>query len=87
MKIRYEEGSYDGEVNDAKTPEGKGTFEYRSDQIKREIYPSYISIFQSQLILSLLKDNIHFLFSGVSHEKLRVNTLTLIPSIQQAILA
>ena len=31
MKIRYEEGSYDGEVNDAKTPEGKGTFEYRSD--------------------------------------------------------
>merc|ERR1712243_56118 len=30
-KIRYEEGSYTGEVNDSKVPNGEGTFEYRGD--------------------------------------------------------
>eukprot|EP00092_Neocalanus_flemingeri_P089011 GFUD01112568.1.p2 GENE.GFUD01112568.1~~GFUD01112568.1.p2 ORF type:complete len:132 (-),score=43.82 GFUD01112568.1:23-418(-) len=30
-RIRYEEGSYTGEVNDAKVPEGDGVFEYRGD--------------------------------------------------------
>jgi len=30
-KIRYEEGSYEGQVNDGKQPEGDGTFEYRGD--------------------------------------------------------
>merc|ERR1711953_1388810 len=30
-RIRYEEGSYEGEVNEAKNPEGQGTFEYRGD--------------------------------------------------------
>merc|ERR1712243_405051 len=30
-KIRYEEGSYTGEVNDSKIPNGEGTFEYRGD--------------------------------------------------------
>jgi len=30
-KIRYEEGGYDGEINDQKNPEGQGTFEYRGD--------------------------------------------------------
>ena len=28
-KIRYEEGSYEGDVNEGKVPEGKGVFEYR----------------------------------------------------------
>ena len=28
-KIRYEEGSYEGEVGEGKVPEGTGTFEYR----------------------------------------------------------
>merc|ERR1712032_734407 len=30
-RMRYEEGSYEGEVNEAKNPEGQGTFEYRGD--------------------------------------------------------
>lgn len=30
-KIRYEEGGYEGEINDQKNPEGQGTFEYRGD--------------------------------------------------------
>merc|ERR1712059_24471 len=30
-RIRYEEGSYTGGVNDSKNPEGEGTFEYRGD--------------------------------------------------------
>merc|ERR1711874_941158 len=30
-KIRYEEGSYEGEVNKAKVPEGAGVFSYRGD--------------------------------------------------------
>ena len=30
-KIRYEEGSYEGEVNQAKVPEGAGVFSYRGD--------------------------------------------------------
>merc|ERR1711963_1374024 len=30
-RIRYEEGSYEGEINEAKNPEGQGTFEYRGD--------------------------------------------------------
>jgi len=30
-KIRYEEGSYEGDVNEGKVPEGKGVFEYRGD--------------------------------------------------------
>jgi hypothetical protein len=30
-RIRYDEGSYEGEINDSKNPEGQGTFEYRGD--------------------------------------------------------
>merc|ERR1711971_971342 len=30
-RMRYEEGSYEGEVIEAKNPEGQGTFEYRGD--------------------------------------------------------
>merc|ERR1712072_81719 len=30
-RMRYEEGSYEGDVNEAKNPEGQGTFEYRGD--------------------------------------------------------
>jgi len=30
-RIRYEEGSYTGEVNSSKVPEGAGVFEYRGD--------------------------------------------------------
>merc|ERR1711994_304412 len=30
-KIRYEEGSYEGEVNQGKVPEGAGVFSYRGD--------------------------------------------------------
>merc|ERR1711997_724368 len=30
-RIRYEEGSYEGEINDNKNPEGQGVFEYRGD--------------------------------------------------------
>merc|ERR1711936_1469283 len=30
-RIRYEEGSYEGEVNEAKVPEGAGVFSYRGD--------------------------------------------------------
>merc|ERR1711862_890682 len=30
-KIRYEEGSYEGEVNASKIPEGAGVFNYRGD--------------------------------------------------------
>ena len=30
-RIRYEEGSYQGEVNGSKVPEGAGVFEYRGD--------------------------------------------------------
>jgi len=30
-RIRYEEGSYTGEVNGSKVPEGAGVFEYRGD--------------------------------------------------------
>merc|ERR1712066_214597 len=30
-KIRYEEGSYEGEVNDSKIPTGAGVFNYRGD--------------------------------------------------------
>merc|ERR1711962_921244 len=30
-KLRYAEGTYQGEVNELKTPEGEGTFEYRGD--------------------------------------------------------
>ena len=31
-KIRYEEGSYEGEINDKKVPTGTGTFEYRYEE-------------------------------------------------------
>jgi len=30
-KIRYEEGSYEGEIDANKVPQGKGTFQYRGD--------------------------------------------------------
>jgi len=30
-KLRFEEGSYEGEVNDNKIPEGPGVFDYRGD--------------------------------------------------------
>ena len=44
VKIRYEEGSYEGEVNEAKIPEGKGTFEYRFVLLTRKIFHTLVNL-------------------------------------------